>query len=144
MIQVFWSEFKAYANLNDLEIQYVTDIDNNYVVMTSNGSFSIVCYIPISSPANADQTDFETNYQPTANKKLSLTDGGSSTNIKLLDEASSTITYVGEAAPGSSTASAVWKIKRLQTVATVTTIAWADGNENFDNIWNNRAILTYS
>lgn len=61
-----------------------------------------------------------------------------------LDEASATVTYVGEAATGTATGSASWRIKRLTQSGTVLLIEWADGNGNFDNIWNNRALLSYS
>ena len=61
-----------------------------------------------------------------------------------IDEASSTVTYFGYAAAGGSTSSAVWKIKKLTVSGTVTSILFADGNSNYDNIWNNRASLSYS
>lgn len=61
-----------------------------------------------------------------------------------LDEASSTVTYVGEAVEGSADSGALWRIKRMSASGTVTTISWADGNSNFDNIWDNRASLTYT
>lgn len=51
-------------------------------------------------------------------------------------------TYIGHALPGTATAGAVWRIQRL-TVAN-NTIEFADGNANFDNIWDNRASLLYS
>lgn len=62
-----------------------------------------------------------------------------------LDDAGSGITYVGEATPGSVNSAAVWRIKRLdETVADDLTILWADGNASFDNVWNDRAGLSYS
>lgn len=54
------------------------------------------------------------------------------------------ITYVGKAVAGASTASAVWQIQRLTESGADTTVQWADGNGNFDNIWDNRLSLTYS
>lgn len=60
------------------------------------------------------------------------------------EEASSTVTYVGFAAPGSSTASAVWRIFRITTTSTTLIKVFADGNRNYDNIWDNRASLSYS
>lgn len=59
-----------------------------------------------------------------------------------LDQASATITYVGEAPTGGNGASAIWRIKRLDETSGLV-ITWADGNANFDNIWDNRAALTY-
>ncbi len=53
------------------------------------------------------------------------------------------IDYVGEASTGSATSGASWRIKRVDST-TGTVIQWADGNSNFDNIWDNRASLSYS
>jgi len=61
-----------------------------------------------------------------------------------LDEASSTVSYVGKAAPGTAETAAAWKISRITVTGTVTKIELADGNANYDNIWDNRASLTYS
>jgi hypothetical protein len=56
---------------------------------------------------------------------------------------SGSVTYVGKAAIGSATSSAVWQIKKIDE-SSGTVITWADGNSSFDNIWDNRASLTYS
>jgi hypothetical protein len=55
------------------------------------------------------------------------------------------IIYSGAAAPGSITSAAVWRISRvtLQSDGDVT-VQWADGNDAYDNIWDNRAALSYS
>jgi hypothetical protein len=62
----------------------------------------------------------------------------------LIDEASSTITYVGKAAIGSATSAASWKIKKIETTGTITAITFAGGSGNYTNIWDNRASLSYS
>jgi len=54
-----------------------------------------------------------------------------------------TITYVGEADAGSLSSSAVWRIKKMDTT-TGTIVLWADGNAQFDNIWDNREELNYA
>jgi hypothetical protein len=51
---------------------------------------------------------------------------------------------VGEAAISVSESSAFWRIKRLTTTGTVLDIKWADGNDEFDNVWTDRAGLTYA
>lgn len=62
-----------------------------------------------------------------------------------MDEADGGITYVGEAVIGSTSSSAVWRIKRLDEGGDPELIIeWADGNSDFDNIWDNRADLSYS
>ncbi len=55
----------------------------------------------------------------------------------------SDIDYVGEAAIGTATSAALWRIKRVDS-ATGIIILWADGNASFDNVWDNRASLSYS
>ena len=59
-----------------------------------------------------------------------------------LDEATATLSYYGRADAGALTGAAVWQIKRIDTSAGVV-IDWADGNTDFDNVWDNRAALSY-
>ncbi len=59
------------------------------------------------------------------------------------EEASSTITYIGEAAAGSATSAAVWRIKRMDTTTGII-ILWAGGVATFTNTWTGRAGFTYS
>jgi len=60
-----------------------------------------------------------------------------------IDEASATVTYVGKASPGTATSAASWLIQKIDTT-TGTVITWADGDGDFDNVWDNRAGLSYS
>jgi len=62
--------------------------------------------------------------------------------IQLDDTGSST--YIGEAFPGTPTSSALWRIKRVVETGPDSEITWADGNSDFDNIWDNRLSLSYS
>ena len=52
-----------------------------------------------------------------------------------------TRTYIGNAAIGSAESASVWQIKVLDTPGL--TKLWADGNDNFDNVWDDRATVTY-
>jgi len=52
--------------------------------------------------------------------------------------------YVGEASVGATTSSSVWRIKRVDNTSGDIAILWADGDETFDNVWDNRASLSYS
>mgnify|MGYP006992597009 CR=1 FL=1 len=47
-------------------------------------------------------------------------------------------TYIGKALCGSATSDAVWQIKRIDAT-TGTIIQWADGDQDFDNVFDNRA-----
>jgi hypothetical protein len=60
-----------------------------------------------------------------------------------LEEYSATIMFIGEAPPGSSVDSAVWRIKRVDTSAGIA-VLWADGNPLFDNRWDQRTLKEYS
>ena len=63
--------------------------------------------------------------------------------VPIIDEASATVTYIGFAIPGSIESDPVWLIKKLVESGTVTKTYLADGNQNFDNVWSNRASLNY-
>lgn len=63
--------------------------------------------------------------------------------IRLDDTSTINVTYVGYASMGALEAAASWKIKKIDETSGIS-ITWADGNNSFDNIWNNRTSLTYS
>lgn len=75
---------------------------------------------------------------------VSVVSGGSTSNYAIvLDEASATVTYVGKATTGSSTGAAVWQVQKLDSTSGLV-ITWADGDALFNNVWDNRASLTYN
>jgi len=52
--------------------------------------------------------------------------------------------YRGEAVPGSSESESVWRIRKITIAAdNDVTETWADGNDNFDKAWSDRAGLSY-
>lgn len=62
---------------------------------------------------------------------------------KLIDDVTP-VTYVGESAVGTATASASWRVKKIdETNDPDVTIKWA-GTGEFDQVWDNRASLIYS
>lgn len=69
-----------------------------------------------------------------------------SINLSLRIDESSTVntTYVGYAEIGSSELSASWRIKRITELNGILVLLYADGNDNFDNVWDNRTSLSYS
>ncbi|MCB1711298.1 MAG: hypothetical protein KDH96_02095, partial [Candidatus Riesia sp.] len=60
-----------------------------------------------------------------------------------LDNTASPILYIGKAPVGSATSSAVWQIAKLDTTSGLVK-TWADGNSNFDNVWDDILTITYS
>jgi len=60
------------------------------------------------------------------------------------DVPSGTLEYKGWALPGTATSASSWRIKKSSFVGTVFSEEWADGDIEFDNVWDNRASLSYS
>lgn len=113
---------------------YVYDID----------TLSWIAAVPVDV-TGLGTSDATAANQVTGNASLASIDATlAKQELVSVDEASATVTYIGFAAIGSSSASAVWKIKKLLITGSVTTVTFADGNANYDNVWNNRASLTYS
>ena len=71
--------------------------------------------------------------------------GGDSSEetITFVDTASETILYIGSASIGTATSAASWKIKRVDLSTDTIKIEYADSDSNFDNVWDNRASLSY-
>jgi hypothetical protein len=61
----------------------------------------------------------------------------------LVDEASASTTYLGEAVVGTATSAASWRVRKIVVSGTVTSIQWAS-SAAWTQIWDNRASLTYS
>lgn len=59
------------------------------------------------------------------------------------DTTTADTTYIGKAPIGSATNAAVWQITKLATSSGLIK-TWADGDASFDNVWDNRASLSYS
>lgn len=124
--------------LDGLDAPYITDIR----LIESGDKISFVFEF-------SDGSEIETQgvTLPTPVQNFSYSSGGGG-RVKvdyetIVDEASASIIYVGYALPGNVTSSAVWKIKRIQVVGTETIIGYADSNAFFDNVWDDRASLSY-
>jgi hypothetical protein len=72
----------------------------------------------------------------------SISTGASAPESIRIDD-TGTYQYFGYAPIASDEAGGVWKISRL-TSANPQALLWADGNSNYDNVWANRASLSYS
>ncbi len=64
--------------------------------------------------------------------------------ITYQDDVDSTTSYYGFALPGTATANGAWRIQKKTVSGTVTSYLFADGNTDFDNVWDDRASLSYS
>lgn len=61
-----------------------------------------------------------------------------------IDEVDASTQYVGLAPIGTTDSEDKWQIKRILKTGTVTAIEYADGDDKFDNVWDNRLSLSYS
>lgn len=52
-----------------------------------------------------------------------------------------TYTYFGFGLPGALEDAAVWRVSRMTNATS--TLLFADGNADFDNVWDDRASLSY-
>ena len=59
------------------------------------------------------------------------------------DESQPSVVYRGFAMPGANPGDSVWAIVRITRTNNQVLYDWADGNENYDNIWDNRYELVY-
>lgn len=92
---------------------------------------------------------FDEEFQVLALENLEF-DGSSmqrknSDNVAVRTDSTTTAntTYIGSAPPGTATSSASWQIFKIDT-SSGTSITWADGDSNYNNVWDNRASLSYS
>ena len=94
----------------------------------------------IANKALADR-QFD-KFRDTANGETAVAVINDETYDKLIDEADANTTYVGEATIGTELSEAKWRIYRVKTSGTVTSIRYP-GSYAFDQVWNDRASLTY-
>lgn len=78
---------------------------------------------------------------PTQSMNIPLT-------MKMENNSSGQPKYIGEAAPGTPTSQARWRIRKLEysdgTSKPPTGEVWANGNAEFDKTWDNRTTYNYS
>jgi len=62
---------------------------------------------------------------------------------QISDESNAKTIYRGYAPLGSKTSDAVWAVERITNNMGVISYQWAEGNKNFDKVWDNRKTLSY-
>lgn len=73
MHKVEWSQFKNFVSERSLSIQYI-DLNYKYEMKAFDGIFHLECELDKNPSDTTDLLDFETNYKPNGNKKISLVD----------------------------------------------------------------------
>lgn len=69
--------------------------------------------------------------------------GSAAEAVRIDDATTPSTTYIGKAAIGSSTSASVWQVARLDTSSGLIK-TWADGDSEYDNVWDDRTMLNYS
>ena len=77
-------------------------------------------------------------------KRVNIVSNSSDNSLIIDDYTTPNITYFGYAEVGSNTNEAVWKIKIIDETGNYPIWKYAEGNTNFDNIFDNRVGLSYS
>jgi hypothetical protein len=109
-----------------------------------NGWVSVAGGGGASEATLQDILDNQTNGSQVAQVTGSITATTVNTSYAVRsDSASATITYVGKAEIGSNESSPVWQIMRITSGVSGETIEYA-GTGLFDQVWANRASLTYA
>lgn len=67
---VEWSIIKQFIDDSGASFKSL-DLGNDYEIIAKDDWFGLKCFISKTSPANSDQTDFETNYLPNEETVLS-------------------------------------------------------------------------
>lgn len=95
---------------------------------------------------DADNGDIYTKSGATWNLQGNMTAVATTTRSDTIDPTVfPEVTYRGDAVPGSATSAAAWRVQRMtmQSDGDIE-ILYADGDDSFNNIWDNRLSLSYS
>ena len=77
-----------------------------------------------------------------ADGELIVSTSGGEQALQLDDTSTVDTTYIGYAAIATLTSAASWQIMKLDDSSGLA-ITWADGNDSYDNEWDDRTSLTY-
>lgn len=127
--------FSQYPSIDLERVLLITNVTDNIIIYNFASST-----LGGSASTNVLTLDYDTTTMDDADE-LQIHYMAPDDNV-IIDDSGSTYTYFGFAAPGSATSAARWKIKRLTQATNVFQLA--DGNDQYDNIWDNRASLSYS
>jgi len=90
---------------------------------------------------------FYTSYTGSSNNSVNTGSNKSRDRVEVDDLGNGTM-YIGKAqlSTGSnpSTSSSVWQIKKLVQTGADTSVTFADGNANYDNVWDDRLSLSFA
>jgi hypothetical protein len=130
------------ANLTDAQVLVLNDWARTQPALRREFDYTQDQGVPGTAPPSDGLGDRLTAPAPGSEEELA-------TLAKQIDfTLGDTVIYQGSADAGSVTSAAVWRITRATFVANPPNsediaIEFADGDSNFDNIWDNRLALSY-
>lgn len=115
-------------------------------ILVGNGTPSAMLGNDGDQYIDADNGDIYTKVMGTWNLQGNVGDVALTTRTDTIDPTVfPEVTYRGDAIPGTLTSVASWRVTRLTLQSDGDLeILYADGNDSFDNIWDNRLSLSYS
>ena len=125
---------------------YVTQVTVNSIVTTAYAVIEGmgIQFTPIPPQGYPIEVTYEEDVQMAGVENAALK-VVSPLYSKRYDVVDATTSYLGDATVGSSTSSPVWRIQRLTFGGDGdVTILFANGSTEFNNVWANRASLSYS
>jgi hypothetical protein len=88
---------------------------------------------------------FEVRYEEVAPGVHAAAQLAARHKVAMARDGSGNVEYVGLAAIGAAKSAAAWQIRKLvYTGDEIDDILWAEGDTDFDHIWDDRAGLSYS
>lgn len=64
--------------------------------------------------------------------------------VKAASATTASVRYYGEAAPGTASATTAWRIMRVDETSGLPVVEWANGTDEFSNVWDSRVSYTYT
>ena len=141
-----------------------TDIHNNLFGRSTADAHPIGAITDLQTELDDLETDIDANATLLVNHETRITNNEGdiaaldvrvtaleddlNLSTRFDDTAMGAILYLGEADPGTAESAASWRIQQINFTNLPTEddleILWADGDNNFNNIWDDRLSLTYS
>ena len=139
----------AEISIENGSLKYTSENVTQYIpaLLLSESKINVYSgYVAVVLPRSIPQDEMK--IYPTANYNtiakiltlINICSGLATGNCATQIQTSGTDTYIAIAPTGSSTASAVWQAKKIDTNGNKT---WADGNLDYDNIATSLSTLTY-
>lgn len=120
------------------------DIDQSiqqYLSVSANGGFSPV----LNNPQEGQVLSYNSTTETWENRTISSSGTEEDVYAKRVDFVGDTVIYKAEATAGTLDSASAWRIHRLIiSVDGDVSETWAEGNTNFNKIWNDRLTYTYS